>query len=582
MRKIFMTASAVLFAVCCSNGSIVKSGSGESCNRTADCSDGLKCINFICTDLSEADNDSNSIQFDEDYDNDNPVTASDEDENTVFDPCGETFCYVDSKCVKDGTTDSTHLCQKCDVTENKYSWVIKPAGILCRESKYDCDVAEICDGIDSSCPEDYIAGTDVPCTDDGNSCNGDEYCDGKGKCLLHINPVKCKESEYCEEETGRCLCESGSTQKIACLTDISKFQKQICDEKRNWQDEGVCYCEKGAVQAVTCPADSTKFQRQICNESGNWQDDGSCFNPLYPVFCTGQTHCYGNEEEILCPSSGEDFYGQDSQYMNLGYCIPKRFSITYSGLIPEKIIVDLNTGFQWQGTLPEIYEECEKDTLCEFGDALDYCESLVYGGYEDWRLPKDDEMMTVINYGKTGPAYDEMYFPASHTYFFWSYADDGEGFSRAIMAAVYGSFDREYYETRGTVMCIRNAQLPKHIFSEETVNDVTVVTDSVTGLQWTKGVFSNKTWQEALSSCENLEYAGYTDWRLPDINELAGLVDRGKSLRATDFPGLSIKDLISSTSYLSDTAYAWGVELMYGRIDGRFKDSGSYDVICVR
>ena len=132
-------------------------------------------------------------------------------------------------------------------------------------------------------------------------------------------------------------------------------------------------------------------------------------------------------------------------------------------------------------------------------------------------------------------------------------------------------------------MCIRNAQLPEHLFSEETVNGVTVVTDSVTGLQWTKGVFSDKTWKEALDSCGNLEYAGYTDWRLPNINELAGLIDRKKSYGTTDFPGLSsVVDLISSTSYLLDTAYAWGVELMHGGIDGRFKNSGSYDVICVR
>ncbi len=69
------------------------------------------------------------------------------------------------------------------------------------------------------------------------------------------------------------------------------------------------------------------------------------------------------------------------------------------------------------------------------------------------------------------------------------------------------------------------------------------VTDSATGLVWTKA-YSNDTtafpdvlsiphgggengameWEDALGFCENLDYGGHTDWKLPDIKELHSIM----------------------------------------------------------
>jgi hypothetical protein len=54
------------------------------------------------------------------------------------------------------------------------------------------------------------------------------------------------------------------------------------------------------------------------------------------------------------------------------------------------------------------------------------------------------------------------------------------------------------------------------------------VTDKLTGLMWTKNtqiIPSRKTWYDALAACNNLELAGYTDWRLPNVNEQVSLLD---------------------------------------------------------
>ncbi|MCK4467420.1 MAG: DUF1566 domain-containing protein, partial [Desulfobacterales bacterium] len=58
------------------------------------------------------------------------------------------------------------------------------------------------------------------------------------------------------------------------------------------------------------------------------------------------------------------------------------------------------------------------------------------------------------------------------------------------------------------------------------------ITDRCTGLMWSKnadpaaGPFN---WSQALDAVSGLnakKYCGYQDWRLPNVNELASLIDR--------------------------------------------------------
>jgi hypothetical protein len=51
-------------------------------------------------------------------------------------------------------------------------------------------------------------------------------------------------------------------------------------------------------------------------------------------------------------------------------------------------------------------------------------------------------------------------------------------------------------------------------------------TDPATGLTWTKkDNGSDVNWQKAGNYCRNLRLAGYSDWRLPTIDELSGVYD---------------------------------------------------------
>jgi len=55
--------------------------------------------------------------------------------------------------------------------------------------------------------------------------------------------------------------------------------------------------------------------------------------------------------------------------------------------------------------------------------------------------------------------------------------------------------------------------------------DVTI-TDIATDLMWMQDDSDTcMIWDDGLVYAENFEYAGYSDWRLPDAKELQGIVD---------------------------------------------------------
>jgi len=55
------------------------------------------------------------------------------------------------------------------------------------------------------------------------------------------------------------------------------------------------------------------------------------------------------------------------------------------------------------------------------------------------------------------------------------------------------------------------------------------VTDTCTGLMWQKETAPGSyMWQQALQYCESLEFAGHSDWRLPNVRELQSIVDYGR------------------------------------------------------
>jgi hypothetical protein len=117
-----------------------------------------------------------------------------------------------------------------------------------------------------------------------------------------------------------------------------------------------------------------------------------------------------------------------------------------------------------------------------------------------------------------------------------------------------------------------------------------VVLDNYTTLMWEVKTDGNKTteytWEQALTYCEATMdgYAGYDDWRLPNIKELASIVDLETVSPAIDtayFPNTQSGHYWSSTTYLGSTSYVWYVSFYDGSDLTNYKTSTHY-VRCTR
>lgn len=105
------------------------------------------------------------------------------------------------------------------------------------------------------------------------------------------------------------------------------------------------------------------------------------------------------------------------------------------------------------------------------------------------------------------------------------------------------------------------------------------ISDTATGLMWQKGEAGAMTWEAALTYCENLQLAGYSDWRLPNRNELQSIVDYARYSPAIDrtmFPGAMSSYYWSSTTLAYNTADAWLVGFGNGHVGGRNKSGSDY------
>lgn len=109
------------------------------------------------------------------------------------------------------------------------------------------------------------------------------------------------------------------------------------------------------------------------------------------------------------------------------------------------------------------------------------------------------------------------------------------------------------------------------------------VTDNLSGLMWTKNaqkIKGTKKWINALDACNNLDFAGYNDWRLPNVKELLSLIDYGQHDPALPsghpFDNVQVIFYWSSTNYDSFPPHAWGVYLYNGYVYNYHKITNAY------
>jgi len=227
----------------------------------------------------------------------------------------------------------------------------------------------------------------------------------------------------------------------------------------------------------------------------------------------------------------------------------------------DEVVTDSLTGLMWQRTLV---------AGIKWQEALDYCGTLNYGGYQDWRLPNPLELHSLVNYNGEIPMIDMATFPGAHQAKTWSslsyLADNSLAWDVNFNTGGLVALSQKNVTTNYTG-CVRagstmdgSGPLDNFIPAGSTEQ---IVTDVVTGLIWQRSYVANKTWAQAMAYCEGLVYGGYSDWRLPNVNEILSLTDYNRSSPASCFPGDSSLVLWTATSY-NDTTQALYLDLRSG------------------
>lgn len=112
----------------------------------------------------------------------------------------------------------------------------------------------------------------------------------------------------------------------------------------------------------------------------------------WPMVSTGQTKCYDNKHEIECPEPGDGYFGQDGQ-MQYG-----TRSLTSEN--SDEIVRDSVTQLLWTKQIR---------TNMTWYEAKAYCDSVRLSN-KTWRLPTTAELRSIVNYGKVGPAIEDVFY----------------------------------------------------------------------------------------------------------------------------------------------------------------------------
>ena len=197
-----------------------------------------------------------------------------------------------------------------------------------------------------------------------------------------------------------------------------------------------------------------------------------------------------------------------------------------------------------------------------------------FGGYDDWRLPTVKELASLIDRSNSNPAINSNFFPHTAPSFYWTqtqmpYVQKYCWIVDFASGYVFSYCQQNKYHVRA----VRGLPLEKKHKLKD--NEDGTVTDFTTRLMWKKEARKKMTWEEALNYCENLNYAGFTDWRLPNINELLSLVDYSQNepcINTEYFPGTKSSQYWSSTTNVLVPKHAWLVLFNHGNISSNAKE----------
>ena len=146
----------------------------------------------------------------------------------------------------------------------------------------------------------------------------------------------------------------------------------------------------------------------------------------WPVPDSGQTQAYAA--------------GDDGAYSSNP---PRSYTINGNGTVTDNV-----TTLVWQR---------QDDGQTRTGDeANGYCGSLTLGGTTGWRLPTVQELVSLVDYGRSAPAIDKAIFPGTHPFDYWTSTSLANNSSyRPSVSFEYGYVGNHLKLSSYFVRCVR-------------------------------------------------------------------------------------------------------------------------------
>ena len=321
---------------------------------------------------------------------------------------------------------------------------------------------------------------------------------------------------------------------------------------------------------------------------------------------SGQTTCYNNTAAMTsCPVPGNPFYGQDGSYL----IDPPSYTKLDAAGDPLLVsatswvaVKDNVTGLVW-----EIKTAGNKADTFTLTGAEAYASELTLAGRSDWRLPTLKELESIVDLRNSLPTvytayFNNTYSSATNPAFYWS-SDQYTAFPSATPPFPYQwgvdfnyGYDDYYFKTGNYYVRAVSAQTAYPTYPSLTTyssastlvgNNNGTVTDTSTGLMWQQATAIPMIWETAVSYCQGLSLAHYSDWRLPSLKELHSIVDytcHSPAINTSFFPNTENFGYWSSTTGIkyNDYNYAYYLDFTNGSDRSDPKSSYSYHVRAVR
>ena len=317
----------------------------------------------------------------------------------------------------------------------------------------------------------------------------------------------------------------------------------------------------------------------------------TAFTQTYKIVDPAQIKCFDNTSTLICPSIGQSYYGQDSQYDGN---MP-----SYVLSTDTKTVYDNNTELTWMSSPNMTNTPPVKTDRMTFTAAQSWVATVNaanYGGFNDWRIPTIKEIYSLYignghDPGSTVASTDIPYIDTN--YFKFAYGNTAIGertidqqylSSNVFVLNPSGSgYPKDFAvnfsdgRIKGYDMTDALSGLPKTFYVQLVRGTITygynnfvdntdqTITDQSTGLMWTKNDNgSGLNWLNALAWVQtqnNANFLGYNDWRMPDIKELQSIIDYTHSPDFDNLPAINLNyfncSSIINEAGQADYPYFW-------------------------